>query len=177
MQFRHPATTGAANVSPNEPLQPGTGNRHGTNASSNTSGGSSFHNAVMKTWKQSPIFDPGVRNQWSTGLRLAGVTLVLLVAAVISGCPFGPFDQQSGDLKIYVSKLREEFRKISPPPGATPTEDPTVHAKRWTALIQGRYASHLPIDSVLRSYRQQLSSNGWTYWGQSKGLSNWREIY
>lgn len=98
--------------------------------------------------------------------------MVVLAAVMIWIYLFGGSDRQ-GDGRVYVDQLREEFEKISPPPGVSALEDLSASAKREAALVGREYATQPPIEQVLRSYQQQLSSNGWKYSGRFQGTSSW----
>jgi len=126
----------------------------------------------MPPLRKSPIFD---RYQWLKLLQSPRTALALLAVAAI-WIYFSP-SKPADDGKNYVGRLRDEFQKISPPSGASAMGDLTVHTKHELALVQRRYVSQNPIEQVLRSYQQQLSSNGWAYSRRFKGGSDWGEFY
>ena len=109
-------------------------------------------------------------------LRLGQLAAIALLAVAAIWIYFQPSDP-ADDGRTYIGTLREEFQKISPPPGVSAIGDLSVGAKREAALVERQYATQLPTEQVFENYQQQLLSNGWTYRGLFGGTSNRYEQY
>ena len=105
-------------------------------------------------------------------LRLGQLAAIALLAVAAIWIYFQPIDP-ADDGRTYIGTLREEFQKISPPPGVSAIGDLSVGAKREAALVERQYATQLPTEQVFENYQQQLLSNGWTYRGRFQGTGKW----
>ncbi len=93
-------------------------------------------------------------------LLLLGLTIALLWCIFLS---FGTHGKDNG--ADYVDKLRAEFKKISPPDPASAPDNQGFDAKSSSVYIESDYHTSLPLDTVLTSYRNQLTANGWAHAG------------
>ena len=131
----------------------------------------------MKTWRQSPIFASDDSDKRRRRPRSGWAALIVMAVLATWGYLFGPYNKQEREGKLHLALLRKEFEKITLPPGTSAIEDLTGHSRGAGALIQRSYASTLPVESVFASYREQLSSNGWTYSGRFQAGGDTIETY
>lgn len=110
--------------------------------------------------------------------RLHPVILLLGLAIALLWCVFLPFATHTKHNSTdYIDKLRAEFKKISPPDQASPPDNQTFDAKSSSVHIESDYHTSLPLDTVLASYRNQLTANGWTHAGLFDASHVPRETY
>jgi hypothetical protein len=117
-------------------------------------------------------------DDWTTRrVRTVGLVFAALVIAVV-----GSFviihSRARGHGEIHLLKLREEFASISPPVGASPLHDTTVHASLGKALVSNRYsASGLSPTAVLDEYGRRLLNTGWTSAGRYPTVRSMQESF
>jgi hypothetical protein len=115
---------------------------------------------------QIPSIDP---DDDTRRVRTVGFGFAALIIAVVGSYVIFPeiHSRAVGHGEMHIGNLREEFANISPPSGASPLHDATVHARVGKALVSNRYsASGLTPTAVLDEYGRRLLSNGWTSAGR-----------